>query len=168
MLQNNLILDFNLYLCEKFGYRNSCSVMQNANGFCVDIRERDLDCYIRFWEYSCGRGNFPDWSIIIVRSNFKKNQAENLKDLARFFKEYMPRYGYRYLCTEGDDYKYYQTLDLKLIHRDLFEQEKEKIIQFVRKKLNPHINLYQMRVYADAFRIQPEFIKPLNSDLSLG
>ena len=46
------------------------------------------------------------------------------------------------------------------------EQEKEKIIQFVRKKLNPHINLYQMRVYADAFRIQPEFIKPLNSDLA--
>lgn len=33
MLQNDLILDFNLYLCEKFGYRNSCSVMQNANGF---------------------------------------------------------------------------------------------------------------------------------------
>ena len=71
MLQKDLIFDFNLYLCEKFGYRNSCSVMQNANGFCVSIRERDLDCYIRFWEYSCGRGNFPDWSIIIVRSNFK-------------------------------------------------------------------------------------------------
>ena len=46
------------------------------------------------------------------------------------------------------------------------EQEKEKIIQFVRKKLNPHINLYQMCVNADAFRLQPEFIKPLNSDLS--
>ena len=59
MVQKDLILDFNLYLCEKFGYRNSCSVMQNANGFCVNIRERDLDCYIRFWEYSCGRGNFP-------------------------------------------------------------------------------------------------------------
>ena len=84
MVQKDLILDFNLYLCEKFGYRESCSVMQNANGFCVDIRERDLDCYIRFWEYSCGRGNFPDWSIIIVRSNFKKNQEESLKDLARF------------------------------------------------------------------------------------
>ena len=94
MVQKDLILDFNLYLCEKFGYRESCSVMQNANGFCVDIRERDLDCYIRFWEYSCGRGNFPDWSIIIVRSNFKKNQEESLKDLARFFKEYTPRYGY--------------------------------------------------------------------------
>ena len=32
MEQKDLILDFNLYLCEKFGYRNSCSVMQNANG----------------------------------------------------------------------------------------------------------------------------------------
>ena len=122
MVQKDLILDFNLYLCEKFGYRNSCSVMQNANGFCVNIRERDLDCYIRFWEYSCGRGNFPDWSIIIVRSNFKKNQEESLKDLARFFKEYMPRYGYKYLCTEADDYKYYQTLGLKLIYQGIFDQ----------------------------------------------
>ena len=48
MLHNDLICDFNLYLCEKFGYRNSCSVMQNANGFCVNISERDLECYIRF------------------------------------------------------------------------------------------------------------------------
>ncbi len=115
MIQKDLTLDFNLYLCEKFGYRESCSVMSHANGFCVDIRERDLDCYIRFWEYSCGRGNFPDWSIIIVRSNFKKNQEESLKDLARFFKEYLPRYGYKYLCTEDDDYKYYQTPSLKCI-----------------------------------------------------
>ena len=122
MLQNDLILDFNLYLCEKFGYRNSCSVMQNANGFCVDVRERELDCYIRFWEYSNGVNGFPDWCIIIVRSNFKKNQAENLKDLAHFFKEYMPRYGYKYLATEQDDYKYYQTLGLKVIHQDLFGQ----------------------------------------------
>ena len=115
MVQKDLILDFNLYLCEKFGYRESCSVMPHANGFCMDIRERDLDCYIRFWEYSCGRGNCHDWSIIIVRSNFKENQEENLKDLARFFKEYMPRYGYKYICTEDDDYKYYQTLGLKCI-----------------------------------------------------
>jgi hypothetical protein len=27
----------------------------------------------------------------------------------------MPRYGYKYLCTEDDDYKYYQTLGLKCI-----------------------------------------------------
>ena len=120
MLHNDLICDFNLYLCEKFGYRNCCSVMQNANGFCVNISERDVDCYIRFWEYSNGVGNFPDWSIIIVRSNFKKYQEENLKDLARFFQEYMPRYGYKYLCTESDEYGYYQTLGLGLVRKDLF------------------------------------------------
>jgi len=68
--------------------------MQNANGFCVNISERDLECYIRFWEYSNGVGNFPDWSIIIVRSNFKKNQR--------------------------DEYGYYQTLGLRLIKKDFF------------------------------------------------
>lgn len=120
MIYNDLIADFNLYLCEKFGYRDSCSVMRNANGICVSVSERELDLYIRFWEYSGGVGNFPDWSIIIVRSNFKKNQEENLKDLARFFKEYMPHYGYKYLCTEGDGYRYYYTLDLKLVKKELF------------------------------------------------
>ena len=38
------------------------------------------------------------------------------------------------------------------------EQEKEKIIQFVRKELNPHINLYQMHIDADAFKLQSEII----------
>ena len=46
--------------------------------------------------------------------------------------------------------------------------EKDRIIRYVRKKLNPQINLYQMNVDADAFRLQPEIIKPLNSDLSHG
>ena len=120
MLHNDLICDFNLYLCEKFGYRNCCSEIQNAHGFSVNTRERHLDCYIRFWLYSNGVANFPDWSIIIVRSNFKKNQEENLKDLARFFKEYMSRYGYKYLCTERDEYGYYKTLNLRLIKKDFF------------------------------------------------
>ena len=26
MVQKDLILDFNLYLCEKFGYRESCKI----------------------------------------------------------------------------------------------------------------------------------------------
>ena len=60
MVQKDLILDFNLYLCEKFGYRESCSVMQNANGFCVDIRESDLDCYIRFWILYAGHGRYTN------------------------------------------------------------------------------------------------------------
>ena len=107
---------------EAIQVRNCCSVMHNANGICVSVHVGEMDLYIRFWEYSCGVGSIPDWSIIIVRSNFKRNQQENLKDLARFFKEYAPRYGYKYLCTEDDDYKYYQTLDLKLIHRGFFRQ----------------------------------------------
>lgn len=44
-------------------------------------------------EYSCGVGSILAWSIIIVCSNFKRNQQYNLKDLARFFLEYAPRYG---------------------------------------------------------------------------
>lgn len=35
---------------------------------------------------------------------------------------------------------------------------KEKIIQYAREKLNPQINLYQMRVDANAFRLQVEVI----------
>ena len=57
---NDLISDFNLYLCERFGYRNACSVMWNANGICISIHRGSLDIYIRFWEYSKGVGNYPD------------------------------------------------------------------------------------------------------------
>ena len=38
------------------------------------------------------------------------------------FKEHAPRYGYKYLYTEDDDYKYYKTLGVKLIHRGFFGQ----------------------------------------------
>ncbi|MBQ2912070.1 MAG: hypothetical protein IJE52_00050 [Bacteroidales bacterium] len=64
--------EINLYLCERYGYRNACSVMWNENGICISVR---------------------------------------------FFKEYMHRYGYKHLCTEDDDYKYYQTLNLPCIKR---------------------------------------------------
>ena len=94
MNYSDFIYDFNLYLCERFGYRNCCSVMHNANGICVSVHVGEMDLYIRFWKYSCGVGSIPDWSIIIVRSNFKRNQQENLKDLAPFFKEYASHYGY--------------------------------------------------------------------------
>ena len=118
---NDLISDFNLYLCERYGYRNACSVMWNENGICISIHRGSLDIYIRFWEYSKGVGNYPDWSIIIARCEFRdelrEDRFELLKDLVRFFKEYMPRYGYKNLCTEDDDYKYYQTLNLPCIKR---------------------------------------------------
>ena len=67
------------------------------------------------------KGNYPDRSIIIARCEFRdelrENRFELLKDLVRFFKEYMPRYGYKHLSTEDDDYKYYQTLNLPCIKR---------------------------------------------------
>ena len=57
-----------------------------------------------FWENSKGVGNYSEWSIIIARCEFRdklrENRFELLKDLVRFFKEYMPRYGYEHLCTE--------------------------------------------------------------------
>ena len=121
MNYSDFIYDFNLYLCERFGYRNCCSVMHNANGICVSVHCRRNGFIHQLMGIQLWCWHIPDWSIIIVRSNFKRNQQENLKDLARFFKEYAPRYGYKYLCTE-DDYKYYQTLGLKLIHRGFFRQ----------------------------------------------
>ena len=63
------------------------------------------------------KGDNPAWP-----KGSKSRGFSSLKDLARFFKEYMPRYGYKYLCTEGDNYKYYQTLGLKLIYRGIFDQ----------------------------------------------
>ena len=94
---NDLISDFNLYLCERYGYRNACSVMWNENGICISIHRGSLDIYLRFWEYSKGVGNYPDWSIIIARCEFRdelrEDRFELLKDLVRFFKEYMPATG---------------------------------------------------------------------------
>ena len=77
MVQKDLILDFNLYLCEKFGYRESCSVMQNANGFCVDIRERDLDCYIAFGSIAVEEATSPTGlsSLCAVTSKRTKKKA---------------------------------------------------------------------------------------------
>ena len=35
------------------------------------------------------------------------------------------------------------------------QEEKDKIVQFVRKNINPQINLYQMKIDDNAFRLQP-------------
>ena len=94
---NDLISDFNLYLCERFGYRNACSVMWNENGICISIHRGSLDIYIRFWEYSEGVGNYPDWSIIIARCEFRdelrENRFELLKDLVAFSRSICPATG---------------------------------------------------------------------------
>ena len=80
---NDLISDFNLYLCERYGYRNACSVMWNENGICISIHKGSLDIYIRFWEYSKGVGNYPDWSIIIARCEFRDELREHRFELPK-------------------------------------------------------------------------------------
>lgn len=102
MVQKDLLLDLDLYLCERFGYRNSLHVTPTMNGFCVSVRIKPVKLYIRFWEYSNGVGGFPDWCIILVGCNFAQKQEEELQKLVLFFKEYAPRYRYRYIGIEDD------------------------------------------------------------------
>jgi len=56
-----------------------------------------------------------------IREELREDRFELLKDLVRFFKEYMPRYEYKHLCTEDDDYKYYQTLNLPVSNAALWD-----------------------------------------------
>lgn len=102
MVQKDLLLDLDLYLCERFGYRNSLHVTPTMNGFCVSVRIKPVKLYIRFGEYSNGAGGFPDWCIILVDCNFAQKQEEELQELVQFFKEYAPRYGYRYIGIEDN------------------------------------------------------------------
>ena len=73
MNYSDFIYDFNLYLCERFDYRNCCLV--NANGICIHVHVGEEDLYTRFWEYSCDIGSIPDWSVIIVHN--MKSEGES-------------------------------------------------------------------------------------------
>lgn len=102
MVQKDFLLDFDLYLCERFGYRNSLHVTPTMNGCCVGVNTKPVKLYIRFWEYSKGVGGFPDWCIILVHCNFAKKQEQELQELVRFFKEYAPLYGYKHIGLEDN------------------------------------------------------------------
>ena len=47
MIDKNFVKDIELYICEKFGYRNSVYVNPTYNGCCIDIREKDVKLYFR-------------------------------------------------------------------------------------------------------------------------
>mgnify|MGYP000175840903 CR=1 FL=1 len=87
MNYSDFIYDFNLYLCERFGYRNCCSVMHNANGICVSVHVGEWIIY-PFLGIQLRRWQYPRLEHHHCAQHFKRNQQENLKDLARFFKEY--------------------------------------------------------------------------------
>ena len=86
MIPNDLLLDFDLYQYERFGYKNSLHVTPTMNGFCVSVRIKPVKLYIRFWEYSNGVDGFPDWYIILVHCNFAQKQKEKLQEFMQFFK----------------------------------------------------------------------------------
>lgn len=48
MVHKDFLLDFDLYICEKFGYRNSLHVTPTMNGCCVDVSIKPVKLYIRF------------------------------------------------------------------------------------------------------------------------
>lgn len=59
---------------------------------------------------------------------------------------------HHYMPLKGD---YFESIYF-VVNTD--STEKEKMIQYVRKKLNSQINLYQMHVDENAFRLNPEII----------
>ena len=77
-----------------------------------------LGCDLLFlvWRRSVG-GKIMNIVYCEFCTELLESSYEHFKDFVRFFKEYMPRYGYKHLCTEDDDYKYYQTLNLPCIKR---------------------------------------------------
>lgn len=113
MIDKNFVKDIELYICKKFGYRNSVYVNPTCNGCCIDIHEKDVKLYFRLWKYSKGVNGFPDRCIILVNHAFEKNYQENLLDLVSFFKEYAPLYGFYYLGIENDMRGDYRLLGLK-------------------------------------------------------
>ena len=77
--------------------RNSLHVTPPMNSCGMGVNIKPVKLYIRFWEYSNGVGGFPGWCVILVHCNFAKKQEQELQEVVRFFKEYAPRYGYKYI-----------------------------------------------------------------------
>lgn len=58
MVQKDFLLDFDLYICERFGYRNSLHVTQTMNGFCVDVNIKPRKTLHPFLGVQQWRGRF--------------------------------------------------------------------------------------------------------------
>lgn len=61
---------------------------------------------------------------------------------------------------DGREIRHYMPLTAECFESIYFgvnteQKEKDKIIQYVRTKFNPQINLYQMTIDDNAFRLQP-------------
>ena len=110
MVQKDLILDFNLYLCEKFGYRESCSVMSHANGFCVDTKERYArmkDKAIVMHPAPVNRGVEIDTDLVEAFQKEPREESHERKTWLGGSSGVCHAMVTNHLCTEDDDHKYY-------------------------------------------------------------
>ena len=127
---------------------NNKSIIERPNGYCnaMGLFNYQWQTKVKEWEY--------EQEVRLVMSKPCAMYAALTPEQAKHPKERKWTEIHHYMPLKGE------CLDSIYFGVNTDEQEKEKIIQFVRKKLNPHINLYQMRIDADAFKLQPEFIKP--------
>ena len=103
----DFLADFNLFICETFGYRNAVYYNEINEEPTFMAHEREFDIYIRLRED--GMTEYPDNTIILVRTSFsafngrqdKDRQLSNFEKLLRFFIAYEPQYGFNTIAFDG-------------------------------------------------------------------
>lgn len=112
----------------------------------IDIYSYQLGTKAKDWEYE------QEVRLVVIEPNhiysaLTPNQSEML--------EQNPE-----ICWKRSDIHYYLPLKKDCFESIYFginidQNEKEKIIQYVKKNMNPHIKLYQMEVDENALRLKP-------------
>ncbi len=103
----DFLADFNLFICETFGYRNAVDYNTLNEEPTFTAHEREFDIYIRLRED--GMKEYPDNTIILVRTLFparngrqdKDRQLSNFEKLLSFFIAHAPIYGFTTIAFDG-------------------------------------------------------------------
>ena len=124
-----------------------CNIIERPSAYnsAQDIFNYQWQTKAKEWEYE------QEVRLVILKPSpiyaaFTPQQAKLTKEIWdwREIRHYMPLKGE---CFES----IYFGVNIE-------QTEKEKIIQYVRKELNPQIRLYQMEVDENAFRLRPVII----------
>ena len=103
-MKKNLMFDIAVYFYQNYGISmDGIAFERHQVGFNVFIRERGIDLYMRFWDYSKGRDGLPDKCVILVTASFKSHEKRHVCSLAKFLNQVAPRYGYEFLAVEHDE-----------------------------------------------------------------
>lgn len=81
MVQKDFLLDLDLYICERFGYRNSLHVTQTMNGFCVSVRIKPVKFYIRFGSTAMAWIVFPTGASSLCTATLPRSRSRNCRNL---------------------------------------------------------------------------------------